>query len=341
MTQVTLVLTHQCNMRCTYCYAGDKFDRAMSERVGWKALADAFSADGTGLVTVGFFGGEPLMRFDRLLNFTRVARRLSRRTGRPVAYTVTTNGTLLTERHLRFFASHGFHVGLSMDGLKEAHDRYRPMASGRSSFDLTWRKIELAARWLERLNILMVVSPQSVDALPESLRRLRNVGVARVTLIPNVDFDWTPQDRRAGRQAYREAVRLYLETRETNRPLFVHPFVELRRDLADGGGAMAACGFGDGEMAVAPSGRIYPCARLVGDDTRHGVAIGHVFGGLSRPLVEGLRASAQDRLERCGAEGSCRCVPHMPGYTDARGERLAFLQSLAVDVCRDAMRVGV
>lgn len=35
---LTLVLTHDCNLRCRYCYAGKKFGRAMSWDVAKRAL---------------------------------------------------------------------------------------------------------------------------------------------------------------------------------------------------------------------------------------------------------------------------------------------------------------
>ena len=40
--ELTLVLDHHCNLRCTYCYAGDKFSRRMSEATMRRAIDLAF-----------------------------------------------------------------------------------------------------------------------------------------------------------------------------------------------------------------------------------------------------------------------------------------------------------
>lgn len=284
-----------------------------------------------------------MLAFDRVLAFSRLARKMGRQRGRKVVFTLTTNGTLLTERHLRFFREYGFYVGVSLDGLKEAQDRFRRMAGGRSSFDRIFSNIQLAAQWLPRLDVMMVVSPETVAALPDAVDRLRDVGVARVSLVPNVDEPWTEAGREEARGAYRRIVRRYLDTRLTQEPIFVHPFVEMRaaRETGTSGRATAcgqsSCGFGLSEIAVAPSGRIYPCARLVGDDSRPDIALGHVDRGCSAERAHALRDSARRELTACDNDGSCMCVPHMPGYEPARGERLHFLQTLAHEVLDEAL----
>lgn len=342
--RVTLVLTHQCNMRCTYCYAGDKFSKAMPASVGWKAIRQAFAHDDGEPVTIAFFGGEPMLAFDQVVAYARLARRLGARLGRTVRFTITTNGTVMHERALRFFREYGFYVGVSLDGLKEAQDRFRPMVGGQSSFERIWTNLAYAAPWLSRLDVMMVVSPETVAGLPEAVSRLRDIGLYRASLVPNVDHPWTEAARAEAREAYRRLVRIYLDTRTTDRPMFIHPFVEHRlaretQETSTGTGACgeSSCGFGEREIAVAPSGRIYPCARLVSDDRRPDIALGHVDTGCDPQRVASLRSASDDANAACGNQGSCKCVPHMPGYDAEHGERLHFLQSLAVEVLDEAL----
>lgn len=338
--RVTLVLTHQCNMRCTYCYAGEKFSRAMPEETAWKAVREAFSRDDGEPVTIAFFGGEPMLAFDRMVVVSRLARNLGRRLGRQVVFTITTNGTLMHERAVRFFREYGFYVGVSLDGLKESHDKFRPLTGGRSSFEQIWANLKMAAPWLNRIDVMMVVSPETVASLPEAVERLRDIGVYRASLVPNVDHPWEAADREAARIAYHRLARVYLDTRTTDRPMFVHPFVEhrLARESGDAASAgstacgQSSCGFGEREIAVAPSGRIYPCARLVSDDRRPEITLGHVDIGCDPERVRALQEAAEAANAACGNAGSCKCVPHMPGYDAARGERLRFLQTLAHEV---------
>lgn len=58
-----LNLTHNCNLRCTYCYAGAKQPKSMDMNTAISAIVFlANQADGD--CTITFFGGEPLLEFE-------------------------------------------------------------------------------------------------------------------------------------------------------------------------------------------------------------------------------------------------------------------------------------
>lgn len=66
--QLTLFLTHDCTLRCRYCYAGRKYAHAMSRETAERGmdigLAEAVRTE-RGL-DLSFFGGEPLLEWDLL-----------------------------------------------------------------------------------------------------------------------------------------------------------------------------------------------------------------------------------------------------------------------------------
>jgi uncharacterized protein len=74
---ITLALTHDCNLACGYCYAGAKSRRSMSWDVASRALALAFSHAAKEL-QLGFFGGEPLLEWDLLCRAAEHAESLAR-----------------------------------------------------------------------------------------------------------------------------------------------------------------------------------------------------------------------------------------------------------------------
>ena len=78
--KVCLVLTHQCNLGCSYCYAGEKFRSAMTVETGVRALRLAFARPGP--IEVSFFGGEPMIAFGTLARLTRIARAWAERRNR-------------------------------------------------------------------------------------------------------------------------------------------------------------------------------------------------------------------------------------------------------------------
>lgn len=118
--QLTLCLTHDCTLRCRYCYAGRKYAHAMSretvERGMDIGLAEAVRTE-RGL-DLSFFGGEPLLEWDLLQHCCNYLKQQAAEQGVRVRFGITTNGTLLTRKRLEWLAEQDFLVGLSVDGSR-------------------------------------------------------------------------------------------------------------------------------------------------------------------------------------------------------------------------------
>lgn len=328
--RVTLVMTHQCNLGCSYCYAGEKFRRSMPLEMGFQGLQMALR--GPGEAQLAFFGGEPMLEFPNLARVVRAASQSSRE----VRLSITTNATILTERHLQFFRHYGFWVALSVDGLGETHDRYRPFVDGRPSSEVVWKNLGKAVDFLDehKLHVLMVVSPGTVGGLLPAVERLYRMGYSRVSLLPNLEGDWAAhRDELA--EAYGQLARITYLAQLTPEPLWLSPFMDHfeapHSPLQD----TVACGFGRTSVAISPKGNLYPCARLVGTDTRPEVQIGSLTQGVCSSRVEELRGHADDQLASCG--GGCKCIPHMPGQVDPQLENHRLFNLITADAC-DAAR---
>lgn len=66
---LTFILTHNCNMRCSYCYYGNELDNKYEELSSdavfyYYRLFDSYFADG--IRSIHFFGGEPLIAFEKI-----------------------------------------------------------------------------------------------------------------------------------------------------------------------------------------------------------------------------------------------------------------------------------
>jgi len=313
--RVTLVLTHDCNLACDYCYTGEKFAQAMPDEVAERALQLAFSQGDR--VAVSFFGGEPMLEFERMQRFARRARELG-----PVDFQVTTNVTILSDAVLHFLEEYDFQVGLSVDGLGTSN-RHRPFVGGRSSAELVWKNLEKAAG-LKKATVLMVVNPDTLDGLPEATERLRSLGYRTASLLPHMEADWDAPARSKAEEIYARLAGWCHASLTSDRPLWLSPFAE---QFCEEGLSEKSCGFGEDDVAVAPSGNLYPCARLVGTDRRADIRLGNVIDGLSPELVRNVRARARAKMEGCGAEG-CQCAALMPGKTLTQLQNTAFFHEL-------------
>jgi uncharacterized protein len=133
-------------------------------------------------------GGEPTLV--GLAFFRRIVelQRKHTPTGRRVSNDIQTNGILLDDEWCRFLATNGFLVGLSLDGPRELHDRYRTTRQGTPSFD----KVLAAAKRLKDHGItfstLSTVNRITARHPLEVYRFLRDdVGTPNMQFIPCVE----------------------------------------------------------------------------------------------------------------------------------------------------------
>ncbi|MBI2603452.1 MAG: radical SAM protein [Deltaproteobacteria bacterium] len=136
ITSIALNVAERCNLRCTYCYAGDGTygnDSLMSFEIARRAIR-FFSRAGQALHIV-FFGGEPLLNFKLIKEVVEWCGRESL----VFRFSLTTNGALLTNAHLEFFRAHDFALRISYDGKRlQAEQRTR----NKRLADLIERKLE-------------------------------------------------------------------------------------------------------------------------------------------------------------------------------------------------------
>ena len=94
--ELTLVLTHACNLGCPYCYMGRKFSRRMPQETAEKSVRWTFERLQPGdELQVGYFGGEPLMAWDLLQKYHLRAMELAQEKGlRKLVGAMTTNASV-------------------------------------------------------------------------------------------------------------------------------------------------------------------------------------------------------------------------------------------------------
>jgi len=90
-------------------------------------------------IAISFFGGEPLLSFELIKHCVSYIE--AEYYGNKIDYSITTNGTLLDDNSIKFFAEKGFQILISLDGPKEIHDKRRRFANGKGSFSTTMRNV--------------------------------------------------------------------------------------------------------------------------------------------------------------------------------------------------------
>lgn len=183
-----------CNLACRYCYylgkgpsGPESWPAGMPEDLLEDYIAQHIAASPDEIIRFSWHGGEPtVLGVDYFRRIVDIQCR-HRPAGRTVVNGMQTNGTLLDEEWGRFLAAEGFSVGLSLDGPRELHDRYRLTRDGRSTFDGTMRGYGILKRHGVPTDILCVVSANNVGHAAEVYGFFKEIGASYVTFLPLVE----------------------------------------------------------------------------------------------------------------------------------------------------------
>jgi uncharacterized protein len=347
---VALVLTHDCNLGCPYCYAGKKFRKPMSREIAERAL-DFAVYDKAQKIQISFFGGEPFLTFDLLEEYTLLAKQKLEGDGRKLKFVVTTNGTGFNKKRLDFLKEHDFFVGLSIDGVAEAQNATRPFTAhgrrfgdpgvvGHDSFDVVYDGLrQLMAAGLD-FETITVVDPGNVAHLGKTVRFLLQAGVRRISLNPNFAGEWSDEDLALWEAGYRDIAQAYLECYRRGHLAYINVIDDkVITHLKGGYRTWDHCELGKGAIAVAPSGNIYPCERMVSEDADHTYVIGTVFDGLTprRTCLIEMSGNHNDDCggcaltERCMSWCACANISET-GSLNIPGGLVCWHEQTAIDV---------
>lgn len=182
-----------CNLDCAYCYYLDKAGQyggqepRMSLSVLEKVTRAYIEANEVPEVQFVWHGGEPLVMG---LDFFRKAVEYQRRYAgdKRVFNSIQTNGTLLTPQWADFFRENGFLVGLSLDGPREIHDRYRLDRGGAPTWERVMRGLTLLRDGGVEFNTLTTVSHAGEGRGREVYQFLKSVGSRYMQFLPVVEY---------------------------------------------------------------------------------------------------------------------------------------------------------
>jgi len=293
MTHLIMLLTEECNLRCDYCYIR-KEPRTMTREVARHSVDFLFS-ESDGDVSIGFFGGEPLLEPDLIEFIHEYASQKALRDKRSIRFSMTTNMTLLSARNAAMIERLGIRVTLSLDGFESVHDQHRHTRSGRGSFQLVKRNLKRASG-LTGVGVRLTVSPDTAGSLIESIRWLAENGFRSMAFSTVTEAQWSEDSLADLARAYQR-----LGALADQLGLSIINVSRLGRKLGKPGDEFG-CGAARQMGAVDTEGFIYPCHRFIGY-FRNGAAqrIGHVATGLDKQAREHyISANHSSTRSSCG-----------------------------------------
>lgn len=181
-----------CNLDCHYCYYLDKaeiyggHEPKMSLEMLETCVREYIAANDVPEVTFNWHGGEPLVMGP---DFYRKALELQRKYagGKVIHNTLQTNGTLIDAEWASFLADNDFLVGISIDGPRDIHDKYRKDKGGAPTFDKVMRGLERLYRAGVQYNTMTTINKASEGRGLEVYNFMKSVGSRYMQFMPVVE----------------------------------------------------------------------------------------------------------------------------------------------------------
>ncbi len=185
---ISLILTQNCNLACTYCYEYNKFKGEMSFDTAINIVEKFLTNPSNDYdeCLIEFYGGEPFLNFSLMKNICEYV--WSKRWKKSYMFFATTNGTLIhgEVRNWLMNNKNKFHVALSLDGTKEMQDINRSKSF--SKIDLNFLK----ETWPD-LEVKMTISKETLPNLAEGVIFLHSLDFnIRNNLAYGID--WTEKE---------------------------------------------------------------------------------------------------------------------------------------------------
>jgi uncharacterized protein len=182
-----------CNLDCKYCFYlekeklyPDKSNWRMSDDVLERYVQQYIASQDIPEITFAWQGGEPTLMglhfFERVVGLQQ-----KYSGGKRIKNALQTNGTLLDDAWCGFFKEHDFLIGLSIDGPRNLHDKYRVDKQGRPTFDLVMRGMGLLKKHQVQFNNLVVVNRMNQGHPLEVYNFLKKHGSGFMQFIPLVE----------------------------------------------------------------------------------------------------------------------------------------------------------
>jgi len=172
-----------CNMDCPYCFYLHKTDLLgqsrqprMDAQILEEHIRQYIEGQNGEEVVFSWQGGEPTLMG---LPFFKTVVELQQRYRKPnqrIENDLQTNGLLIDDEWADFLRDHKFLVGLSIDGPRELHDKYRFTKGGQPTFDRVMAAAQRLASRGVSFNVLCVVN-RDIALQPLAVYRfLRQLG---------------------------------------------------------------------------------------------------------------------------------------------------------------------
>jgi uncharacterized protein len=166
LTTIIIKLTNACNLACAYCYDYETTEKAQRIETGLaiRGLEQAIDLC-AGKLWVIFHGGEPMLVWPLIETLVLHGERYAAGRGVQIDFTGQTNMTRLTDRIVEFSGRHRIAWGVSVDGTREVHDRFRVLHTGDGTHDLFLQALARYPQFVRSCGVMSTITSANCGRL--------------------------------------------------------------------------------------------------------------------------------------------------------------------------------
>lgn len=310
-------LVNECNLGCAYCYAGlGEYGapmKRMSEFTSIQAIDFLMDASkDMPQVSVILFGGEPTLNWDQLVNTVEYGKKHAKEYGKTIDFSLTTNGTVLTDRMIDFLVEHDVGISVSMDGDKETQDKSRPYKKdGIGSYDMVSRNAQkLISKHKTKPVAARVTLTKGYPNVKHTFEHLQGLGFHEVGFAPvsEMDEEFFLNESEMNRllDEFEDLTETFIEEAKENRYFGFSNLVNVLVELHRGVNKSYGCGAGIGFFAVSPTGDLFLCHRF---NEQEDYKMGDIYNGVNESfrsqLLNDLHVDNKTTCSQCPLKHTC------------------------------------
>jgi uncharacterized protein len=249
ISNLTFIVTDDCNFNCTYCVQIK--EKKTINNACIETAVDFFYPflKQNEQVYIGFYGGEPLLAYEQIKYAVCLMQEKNKTGNKKINFSMTTNGSLLTDEMLDFFNRSQFALTLSFDGFAQ------DMSRKKGTLDQMIRLMKQIRDYPNiDFEINSVFTPQTISKFSGSLRFMIEFGGPEITFNLSTMEEWEPSHLVSLKEELKQLTNFLVLYYQKTGKIPVKNF-----QVPVPGPGIFRCSAGKDHMAVTPEGKVWGC----------------------------------------------------------------------------------
>ena len=272
--ELIILPTEQCNFRCTYCYEDFEIGQMSEQTIAAIKQLIVKRLPGLRHLELSWFGGEPLMAKEVVLELCAFAQQQCAQAGVSFGSNMTTNAFGLDPASFATLVQLGVSgYQISLDGDEDEHNQTRKLISGRGTFHKIWANLLAMRAHASAFHIMLRlhIRQDNVDSLRALLHKIHAAfgADARFTIFMKAVGNWGGEGVK--QVALSENPKQVIAQFNTELEAMDWFAPRRNKDVAesDGGGFTPCYASKPNSFVIRADGRLAKCTVAFGDPRNH------------------------------------------------------------------------